>query len=311
MTSRIVIPKIEFYITNVCNLSCVNCNRFNDYNFAGWQKWSDYEEIYKRWAEKVELKQIVVLGGEPLLNPSICDWVSGLNRVFPKVGLQVLTNGTRLNQVDGLYEVMAPQATDPSRERFVNILGISIHNRADTERYLDEVRKFLKGPDIQFFAKNDPRPARHQAFDNADFLFVDEVGLKVPMWYQDSFYEAAVHRNAQGNLTVYNNDPESAHSECGFHIYKNYHFIRGKLYKCGPAALLPEFDDQYRLDISEEDRAILHGYKPLEIDKFDQEGAEFLNNIDNVIPQCKFCPVAKQAENIVAFKKTKGATSSF
>ena len=305
--SRIVIPKVEFYITNVCNLSCVNCNRFNDYNFAGWQKWSDYEDIYKRWAEKVELKQIVILGGEPLLNPSIVEWITGLNRVFSDVGLQVLTNGTRLNQVAGLYEAMIPK----ERLRFTNILGISIHNRADTERYLDEVRKFLKGSDVSFYDRNTPRPERHMAFNDADFLFVDETGLKVPMWYQDSFYEAAIHKNASGNLTVYNNDPERAHSECGFHLYKNYHFIRGKLYKCGPAALLPEFDDQHRLDISDEDREILHGYKPLEIDNFDQEGVEFLNNIDQMIPQCKFCPVAKQPENIVAFKKTSGATSSF
>ncbi len=66
--------------------------------------------------------------------------------------------------------------------------------------------------------------------------------------------------------------------------------IRGKIYKCGPAALMPEFDDQYQFDISDEDRLLMRGYQPLTVDEFDTRGAEFLGNIDNVIDQCKFCP---------------------
>ena len=31
----------EFYITNVCNLSCNGCNRFNNYKFRGFQRWED------------------------------------------------------------------------------------------------------------------------------------------------------------------------------------------------------------------------------------------------------------------------------
>ena len=53
--SRYVLDKVEFYITNVCNLNCDQCNRFNDYKFAGWQRWSDYEAIHQRWAELVDI----------------------------------------------------------------------------------------------------------------------------------------------------------------------------------------------------------------------------------------------------------------
>jgi len=53
---------------------------------------------------------------------------------------------------------------------------------------------------------------------------------------------------------------------------------------------MPEFDDQYQFDISEEDRLLMRGYQPLAIDEFDTRGAEFLGNIDNMIDQCKFCP---------------------
>jgi hypothetical protein len=55
--------------------------------------------------------------------------------------------------------------------------------------------------------------------------------------------------------------------------------------------LMAEFDEQYQFDISDTDRAVVHAARRgLGIDEFDTRGAEFLANIDNVIPQCKFCP---------------------
>ena len=66
--------------------------------------------------------------------------------------------------------------------------------------------------------------------------------------------------------------------------------IRGKIYKCGPAALMPEFDQQYPFEISTEDRQLLNSYTALSLDNYDSIGEEWLKNIDQVIPQCKFCP---------------------
>ena len=66
--------------------------------------------------------------------------------------------------------------------------------------------------------------------------------------------------------------------------------INGKIYKCGPAPLMAEFDQQYPLDISTEDRALIHTDQGLSLEEFDTRGAEFFANIDNPIPQCKFCP---------------------
>jgi hypothetical protein len=53
---------------------------------------------------------------------------------------------------------------------------------------------------------------------------------------------------------------------------------------------MPEFDDQYGFDISDQDRQLMKSYQGLSADEFDARGQEFLRNIDNVIPQCKFCP---------------------
>ena len=273
--------KIEFYLTNVCNLTCEGCNRFNNYSFAGWQKWTDYEKDYEKWAEYVDIDRIVILGGEPLLNPDILDWVYGINRIF-KRNVQILSNGTRLNKVKGLYDALKVNG---------NWMGISWHNPNTIDEFEAEVRQFLQG-DIIKVVKGDPR----NEF-GADIAWIDENRVAIPLWIQYDFYNSAIKRNENGRFTLHNSRPEVAHNSCGFRIHKNYHFIRGKLYKCGPAALFPEFDQQHNFDISEEDRAIINSYKPLSPWEFETRGDEFLATIDNQLAQCKFCPESLDYKN--------------
>jgi hypothetical protein len=139
---RYLLDKVEFYITNVCNLNCDQCNRFNDYKFAGWQRWSDYADVHRRWAEVVDIKQIVILGGEPLLNPSINEWIVGLSKLW-KRPVQILTNGTRLNHTPGLYETLLSWNPDPIIRK--HWIGISVHNMSDKDFLVQEARKFLRG----------------------------------------------------------------------------------------------------------------------------------------------------------------------
>jgi hypothetical protein len=273
--------KIEFYITNVCNLTCEGCNRFNNYSFAGWQRWSDYEADYEEWAKHVDIDRIVILGGEPLLNPDILDWVYGINRIF-KRNVQILSNGTRLNKVKGLYEALQSNG---------NWMGISWHNPNTINEFESEVHKFLRG-NIVKLDQTDPRNEY-----GAQICWIDENRVAIPLWIQYDFYDSAIRRDASGKFTLHDSRPEVAHNSCGFRIHKNYHFIKGKLYKCGPAALFPEFDQQYKFDLSDEDRKLLSSYRPLSPYEFEERGAEFLANIDNQIDQCKFCPESLDYKN--------------
>jgi organic radical activating enzyme len=313
MDNRFLVPNIEVYITNVCNLNCVNCNRFNNHNFRGWQDWKDYESVYEQWAKVIRLDRVTFLGGEPLLNPSILQWIDGFNQVF-KVRVQILTNGTRLNSVPGLYErcidILEPQ-NGPAHGR--NWIGVSIHNPAFQERYFDEIRKFLKG-DIQVYTPDHPDNIDNCLTWGAQHAFVDENGVRVHVWDYTDFYTAAIQLNEQGRFTLHQSDPESAHAVCGQAIFKSYHFIRGKIYKCGPVGLFPEFDQQHNLDISAEDRALINAYRPLAVDEWQSRGLEFFDTIDNHIPQCKFCPVLKPTDfmtKLAATTKKRGSTSPF
>ena len=287
--NRILLDKIEFYITNICNLSCTDCNRFNNYNFKGQQDWSDYKEVYQSWSRLINFKRIVILGGEPLMNPSISKWVKGLQKLWPDAPKQVLTNGTHLNHIPDLYETI----------RYNNAwLGVSLHNQNETDYIFSEIERFLRPPIVKITGKENNR-------QRADVVFEDKDRMEIPVWYQDEFYNSAVITDQQGRLTLHNNDPEQAHNVCGFATNKNYHFIRGKLYKCGPVALFPEFDQQMKLAVSDADRELINSYRPLGLDNFDDYHSEFFANLDNPIPQCKFCPANLQTQKIYPLIRKK------
>lgn len=306
---RHLIPYVEFYVTNVCNLTCQNCNRFNNHNFRGWQRWSDYEAQYEAWSKNVRLQKVAILGGEPLLNPTILDWARGINRIWKKT-VQIQTNGTRLNHVPGLYELLLEDNIDTVSPWARNWIGVSLHNQDDRDALYDTIYKFLKHP-VTVVEQSDPRNADNSYTWGAALAFIDSNQVKIPVWTYDSFYDAAVRIDDQGRYTVFDNDPIAAHDGCGFARYKCYHFVKGGLYKCGPVALLPEFDQQLSLHLSSQDQELLHSYKPLRADEWEQRGAKFMATLDDPIPQCKFCPITSQNITIKAVNKKPGSVSGF
>lgn len=275
------LPKVEFYITNVCNLTCQRCNRYNNHDFRGWQKWSDYEQEYQRWAELVTFDKIVILGGEPLLNPTILDWIHGIRTLWSNTPIQILSNGTRLTHVRGLRDVLDEQIW----------LGISWHNIND----LDVLRQDM----LEFLGSSCRELTGEHSRYRADLAFVDDQGCEVAVWIQNQFTDIAV----KSDWSLHNNDPQKAHDVCAFALYNCYHFIKGRFYKCGPVALLPELDQQIGLQISEQDRALLNSYQPLSTQDYEQRAEYFFRDLDQPIPQCKFCPTEFTLEKIWPVRK--------
>lgn len=269
MPQKISLGRIEFYVTNVCNLTCTHCNRFNNYKFKGFQRWSDYEQTYNEWGNLVDINHVSILGGEPLLNPDIINWCAGLKKSFNVTDVEILTNGHRLNYVPGLYEAACKTRI---------LFWVTLHHINEKDFIFGEVEKFLK------------HPITIKQVTETQWALLDANRIKLTIKLENQFSTSAIIRNENNNLTLHQSDPVAAHSECDFVTSKNYHFIKGKFYKCGPAALLPEFDQQFTLDISDADRKLLNEYKPLTLENFAEYHKEFFANLDNPIPQCKFCP---------------------
>jgi len=280
------LPKLEVHINNTCNLTCDNCDRFSNHNFTGVQKYKDYAEIIKQWSDCIVVDQVVILGGEPLLNPTLLDWLTALRNITSNP-IQILSNGTRLNRVEGLYESLLPNK---------DWIGISWHNTQDESIFTD-IKDFLKG-DIAHIGPTYPE------YGNETYL-TDQNGVTIGVWLQNEFGLAAVHKNEKGKWSLWNNNPDEVHQGCAYYQHRSYNMIRGEIFKCAPVALMSEFDNQHFLDISNEDREIVHSYKSLKVQNFDKEATNFFNNIDNVLPNCKFCPAGWKHDPRIIYPMVK------
>jgi organic radical activating enzyme len=318
MSKHLSLPRVEFYITNVCNLNCSNCNRLNNYKFAGHQYWKDYSDQYEQWSKILDVKEITILGGEPLLNPDLESWLYGIRSFWPDAKIDLATNGTRISLVKNLYKYLLDN----------NItLNVTLHNRSLYFEYRNSLSNFFEGeieiaitnslnawPEI-YKQVSDPQWPECTTMDDFDKLpehikkecyeihkiapdqyleqtgsinYKDSNGVKASLCYYEHFVTAPLKYNNNNKFKVYNSDPIKAHGVC----WSKYchHFIKGKLYKCHHVALLPEFMEQYHVDINQDDLDLLNSYKPMMATDDLTELSKSVLSLRNHIPQCKLCP---------------------
>lgn len=277
----------EFYITNVCNLTCSGCNRFNNHKFTGYQLWNDYKDEYTKWSKELTFNSMAILGGEPMLNPDFMKWVIGIRNLWPTTQMRIITNGYQLPKIKGFYEHLVADR----RTR----VCVGIHNKLHKKTVLDIVKNFLSGPLKYDFNHDEPW-----------FITITDINLvRIRVEFNWWFHQGALIEQPQG-FALHDSNVEKAHATCNAKTC--HHFIRGKLYKCGVAALLPEFAQQHKIFLSDQDTKLMNSYIPLSISDSIETKKIFINNLSNSIPQCKFCPENYDLKQIFSeIKKSKYA----
>jgi organic radical activating enzyme len=286
---------LDFYISNVCNLTCEECFTLSNYKFKGHQTWKDYAEIYKQWSEKLDIwSNIRILGGEPLLVPDIIDWIEGIKTYWPDNKLTVTTNGYRLNHVKNLYDTLLKHQGSVE-------LTIARHNPNDWETINEIINNFLVAP-VTSNRKSTQKWTRPGT--TGDLYITDNNGVTIIVENQWIFSTSGVKFNTDlQKYNLHDSDPEKAHAVC---VMKKCHsMIKGKLYKCVPSFVFSEFDKQITLDISDEDRHLLNSYAPLSVDADYITTQKFILELNNSIPQCKFCPQDYVTKKIFSIEKKK------
>jgi hypothetical protein len=330
--NKLFLNYVEFYITNVCNFNCTGCNRFNNYNFSGTQRWEDYKNIYARWSKVLSLPEFSILGGEPMLNPTYKDWILGLTALWPRAKKRFITNASQLRADDKeLYNIFS-FSSQPW------VIEIGLHNVNRKQEMVELIKSWLgdnivaspKMPDSfyskciidpQYWKKNYnaikgndwpdcdtpeewyflPEHIKKESVDIFNFspdividyvrptILQDKNGLTIKIDMENFFHQGALIRNTSTNkINLHNSDPALAHAIC--HSKTCHHFDKGKLYKCGQVALISEFDQQFGLDLSYEDRQLMQSYDPGTLDQPYDQLEQFILNLPNQLNQCKFCP---------------------
>lgn len=99
-----VLPYAEVMATYSCNLSCEGCTNYADYNHTGHADWNAVKADLERWREVVRFERFGVIGGEPLLNPRLREWLYGLRETLPGTALLLVTNGVLLERFPQVME---------------------------------------------------------------------------------------------------------------------------------------------------------------------------------------------------------------
>jgi organic radical activating enzyme len=288
----------EVYITNVCNYSCTHCQSLNNFAFKGHQRWEDHENEYRRLSGQLDIDQIQIIGGEPTLNPDFEKWVEEISKLWPNAKLQIATNGTRLDKLTKeIYQILL---------KHKGTLWITCHDRELYDGFLVFSKTFLNKIVSDNVSNDDwKRDYERSKTDPTVKLktvsrkMTDENDVEVILDWSQSFVSSVIDLLDNQSLTMkYNSDPVQAHDICYF---KNCHQInKGKVYKCPLVSVLPDFLNQFDVNMSADDKSLAYSYEPLTADK---DISKFVNAIDDVIPQCKFCPANYTKHNFVGTDK--------
>lgn len=94
---------IEFNLSDYCNLNCKGCTHYSPLAPAKFISLGELEEAMSlvggiRGADKI--KEVFLLGGEPLLYPDIIRAITFARKYFPLAEVKLFTNGLLLGKMD-------------------------------------------------------------------------------------------------------------------------------------------------------------------------------------------------------------------
>lgn len=99
--------QLEIHLADHCNLNCRSCDHYSPVSKENFPDYKAIKKDMKHLSEitNANIDNILLLGGEPLLNPNIVNYIILMRNFFPKTQITIVTNGILLNkQSDDFYK---------------------------------------------------------------------------------------------------------------------------------------------------------------------------------------------------------------
>jgi MoaA/NifB/PqqE/SkfB family radical SAM enzyme len=188
------------HVAHGCNFTCDGCTHFSNEGFGGRETPSSFRNFVAPWAKRILPSHVLLLGGEPTLNPELTEIVSIARDLWPEPAMMLVTNGWFLHKHPDLPKVL--------KERRVH-LDVSIHHNSPD--YLAQLEKVK------------------------DWASSHELIIR----WRESFRDWMLYYKGVGKTAepYTDNDPQSSWNHCPSRWCMNIH--EGKLYKCPMIAYVP------------------------------------------------------------------------
>lgn len=275
-----------FYITNVCNLTCDNCESYNNKRFKGHYFWRDSEELYRKWSETLYIDNLIIQGGEPFSNPDLLIWAENLKKLWPESSIYYIgTNGTYLkNNID-------------TSRQLLNLgwnLDVTVHDPSHISDIDNAIKLILK--DFNFYIEKEPKSLRYVSSDTQNTLITIEAD-----YY---FIKNSTKEIKDGVIHMHRNDIEQAHTLCMTGEENQCHFfVNGNLYKCFLTGISQELIKQFKIEPYA--RELLDSYRPASSLDSEEFLNKFFEELENPIKQCTLCPQNDTKIKIIPLKEKK------
>lgn len=270
------LPFLEVIVIRGCNLSCEGCTTFSDLKHAGYQTWQQGREELNPWIKRLDLEAVGFMGGEPLMNPGIRDWIIGLRELLPNAQLRFVTNGLLLHRHIDIVDLLQDVGN--------SVLKISHH--VDDATLINTIqvihKKFKWEPVFEY--------GNHRWLTDNDFRFQINQPERFLKTFQGTYKTMRPH----------DSDPVAAFDVC---VQQQCPLLyKGRIFKCGTTALTPDLLERFdNPNYSDWVEHLDYGLDPL-CSEADLE--HFVNNFGRPHKLCKQCPTAKDVASFVDHRKT-------
>jgi len=274
-----VVPSVEFNITNVCNLACTGCNRFNHMNLTGYEDWKKHREAYKNFSKHVEISEVHVLGGEPLMHPMINEILDDVRSWFPEQQLRIVTNGLLVHKIKGFLDAVKRNNVS---------MNIYIHNREWRIPVYEKLCEATKEKIRLKWRRN------HPGWELADFEF---NGCMHTFNLAEHFTQNTLGEPVRDILQPYESDREKAFKACATPCPT---LNGGKFYKCPISHALPDVIRQKNnINYTQDQKDLIDTFPFVPCDSVQSFPDEkFHALVNESIKQCSLCPEKQQYHKI-------------
>lgn len=266
-----ILPFVEIMVTQTCNLSCTGCTNYSDLAHRGYLTWNEGKEQLEPWLLRVDIPDFGILGGEPLMNPDIRNWIIGLRELMPNSQIRFTTNGLLLERNFDIVDLLADIGNC--------VFKIAVHEQnQNLENVIERVfNHFSWEPVVEYGV------SRYRTKNNMRFH------VRRPEYFYKTF------QGSYKDMSPHNNNPIDAFNICCQQTCPLIY--NGKIYKCSTSGLLKDTLNRFNNpNIEQWQSYLLNG---ISHDCPDSELSNFLDNFGKPHSICQMCPTKQDTESVL------------
>lgn len=257
---KVIVPSLQIHATQACNFSCDGCTSFSQFKLKGLLSPETAKAAFDAWRHRIHPNKVCLLGGEPTLNPDLCQLLALMGKAFSsrKTKRLLTTNASFLERHPNLKDVL---------RKFDIEIRISIHS--DEPAYLEKIKKVVQ---------------ELEKWEGVSKLFTNNSGKPIPGFkFNDEKWTQRYLVHANQIQPFSDGNPRKSWEVCTAKM--NLQLFEGKLWKCPIITYFRLLPAEKR---AHPDWDKYLKYKPLEPNCTQAELESFVRREDEFI--CGMCP---------------------